>query len=49
MHTCKNMHVCIVSTTWIDVRHTFNKYRGVSQLHNKRFQLWQLAHGTLLW
>jgi len=40
---------CFHDSAWIDLRQTFNNYRGVSRLHNKRFQLWRLSRGTLLW
>ena len=40
---------CCHQSAWIDLRQTFNKYRGVSRLHNTRFQLRRFAQGTLLW
>ena len=33
----------------INLRQTFKKYRRVSRLHNKGFQLRRLAQGKLLW
>jgi len=47
LHTCKNTHVCVVSTRVY--RLIFTKCRAIAGLYNNIFKLWRLDQGRLLW